>query len=193
MTKTLTYVTLAVVLVMVIAGGYFFPKANTAFGASPAGTTLSTAKIAEQVTNVATDTQFAILNTDANDRSITGVDIFLTAGAATSSLYTVQCATSSVATGLNGSTNYIFNSTFPVTYGTTTANSNFYVSSSSPGIVSTTTSVTGSPAANYVNNFVRNWKANSYLICKLVNSGTGQNNLFDPAMTGFISFSYKGQ
>lgn len=185
--KILTNILLGI-LIVIVAYSVFY-KAQIAFG-STAGTTLTTSKIAEQIISTATDTQMAITNTDTSDRTITSAELFLSGGAATTSLYTVNCATSTVATGLNGSTNYILSTALPVTYGTTTNGSNFYFGTSSPGLVGTSTT-SGFPA-NYVNNYVRVWKAGSTLVCKLVNSGTGQNNLFDPSMVGFLSFSYKG-
>lgn len=184
---------IATAILVIAVAGFFLLLPKTSFGASPAGTTSNDPKIAQENVTTATDTVFALPNTDGNARIVNGVDVYLTGGAATTSLYTIQCATSTVATGLNGNTNYIFNSTFPVTYGTTTiAGGAFYTATSSGGIVSTTTTGTvGSPASNYVNNFVRTWGASTNLVCKLTNSGAGQNNLFDPLMTGYIGFTYR--
>lgn len=184
-----------IVLAAVALGGWFYPVQQIiqVASASPAGTTFASSKVAQESVTTATDTVFAMINSDSNDRTITSADVFLANGAATSSVYTIQCATSSVATGLNGNTNYIFNSSFPVTYGTTTVGNNFYVATSSPGIIATTTSVTGSPAANYIDNFARDWASGSYLVCKLATSQGSDLNTFDANMTGYIAFPYRGQ
>lgn len=72
MTKTLGFLLGALVLVVAIAGGYFFPELKITVG-SPAGTTFNTAKVAQININPQsiTSTSTSILNTDTSDRIVT--------------------------------------------------------------------------------------------------------------------------
>lgn len=165
--------------------------------ASPAGTTLSSAKIAEQVVSVTSSTTFSMLNSDATDRTITAADIFLTGGNSTSTIYTITCATStSLVQGLGGNTNNVLAVTIPAItanslYGTTT-NPGAYLASSSPGILGTSTPM-GGQLIQLQNTFARTWKTGSYLNCVVGTSVGAVNGLLDSAITGYISFPYRGQ
>lgn len=143
-----------VLVVLVVIGGYFYPKLPTVFGnaASPSGSTFGDSKIAFTswfpASNAATST--SMLNTDGNDRIINTLDYWCSSltsvnGAPlTSTGWIFTAATTSVANqGLQGSTNYVLSTTVA----TTTAE--LWVSSSTPGNTST---------VDY-----RRWAPNTYL------------------------------
>lgn len=162
--------------------------------ASPAATTLNSAKIAEQVVTVTSSSTFSMLNSDATDRTILSADVFLTGGNATNTTYAITCATSTdAAHGLNANTNTILAATFSPTngaiYGTTTGSGSAYIASTSPGITGTTTVAT---LPLILNNFARVWKTGSYLNC-IVNTTGNVQNTFDSLVTGYISFPYRTQ
>ncbi len=169
---------------LIVVGAYFFPlnhEVAPSVTASPAGTTLSTSKIAEQILTVSTTTVFSVLNSDANDRTIVSVDAFVTNGQSTTTSYSITCATSSAATGVGPTTSTAFSVTFANggIFGTTTSSGGAFVSTTTPGVITTSS------------NFARNWVAGSYLVCK--STASANNNLFDQNVTGFVSFTYRGQ
>lgn len=201
MKQNLILAGLAIVLVAAIAGGYYFPSLQVALG-SPAGTTFSNAKVAQQTVVVSTSTVFSILNSDASDRTISAIDMYLANGAATSSIPSLRCATSTVATGFTpANTNWILNQSFSQTeYGTSTGTKGFALASTSPGLTGTSTSPVSPTTGFYPPQtasstiYVRNWASGSYLVCENTNSGSfnGANTL-DAGTTGYIGFRYWGQ
>lgn len=64
-------------VVVAIAGAYEYPKLPVSFGVSPTGSTFTNAKFAGVTANLAAPgangTSSSVLNTDANDRFVTGV------------------------------------------------------------------------------------------------------------------------
>lgn len=155
--KVLAYVLGIIAVAVAVAMLLYLVMPRTSFGASPAGSSFSDAKIADVSVNFAAPganaTSTSVLNTDANDRYISyekvgceGVGTSQTAytGTGLASL-TVTIATSSTAAPSgNANTN-----TLPViTVGTST--SNFVMSSSTAA----------APGSNLVSNI---WAANSYL------------------------------
>lgn len=156
---------------------------------SPAGTTFNTAKVAQEVINTSTTTQLSILNTDASSRIITSADIAIYGGAATGSVPTLTCATSSTATlGGQPAANKILAANL-FALGTTTSNNMIYVSSSSPGITGTTTA---SFLTTGTNVWARTWNSGSYMTCSLTASDNSAN-LMDSGMVGTVGFKYLAQ
>jgi len=171
-----------------IAGAYYFPKTQFLAG-SPAGTSFNTAKVAGQAITTATTTTYAVLNSDASDREITGFDTNLANATATSTTYSLKCATSTSASSLQSNTNYILNTTLATSTFGTIINAGTFVASSSPGLTGTTTAST--LVADLTNQYVRVWKTGSYLVCQVT---TGDNyNAFNTTTTGTINFPYRGQ
>lgn len=164
---------------------------NAALPASSAGTTLNSAKLAEQIVTTSSSTIFSITNNDASDRIISSADAFLSGGTSTSTSYVIACATSSN-TGTAGANKILQLTIAPtdsLTFGTTTTG--FYMASSSPGITSTSTPQGGtSPQAR--NPFARVWASGSTLVCNLTTTGGG-GNLFDSGISGYVAFPYKGE
>lgn len=193
-TKSLVAIVLAVIIAGAIYGAYLYPQSQYAVSSS-AGTTFNSAKIAGESVTVATDTVFSISNTDASARTIRAAEVFLTGGAATNTLYTIACATSSTAGGINSNTNYVLKQSLNIYDGTTTpSGKNFFVASTSPGIMGTSTTAT-LPAygLSLTGNVARSWPSGTYLVCKLTTTSGSNDNLFDAGMTGTISFPYSAQ
>lgn len=160
---------------------------------SSAGSNFNTSKIAEQTLTVSTTTVYSVLNTDTSDRTITGADGFITNGNSTSTSYSVICATSTSATGQGTPSSAILAITFTNggIYGTTTLNGGAYFATTSPGVTGSTTPTQAVPSVTGLNNFARNWTTGTYLVCK--SSASANNGLFDPSVTGFLAFPYRGQ
>jgi len=138
--KSLT-VSLLVVLIVAI-GGYIYPQAQSLVqGISTSGSNFNGPSDATAVTSLLTSTSTSIQNTGGNDRAITSDHAFcqsvgtsngyLTGGGIAS--LTLQAATTSVANqGLQGNTNYVFNTTIATTSGLAA----YYVASSTEPIPS---------------------------------------------------------
>lgn len=187
---------------LVVAGfglliGYFvFPSAQ--FAASlPAGTNNSDAKFYTQNFSVASDTVYSVLNTDSTDRLITGFEFYGTGGTATTSQYSLNCGTSTVASGIAVSTSYIVNQNLSQTgFATTTgAATPLYIASSSPGLTGTSSITSLSTGLLGTSAIVRVWPTNTYLTCKLVDNTSGANalNTFDSLTKGYIGFQARTQ
>lgn len=186
-TKMVYWILGAVVLGGLLWGAYQYPKEGaTPFVGSSAGATFQTAKIAEQIVGVSTSTQVAILNGDVSDRIITDGGFYIANSAATTSTYTIFCATSSVATGFSpANTNWLFNQNING-IGTTTGAGGTYVSSTSPGITGT---AGGTNATS-----TRVWGSGTYLMCQINNNASANDvDLFSSGTTGYIGFGYKGE
>jgi len=186
---TVTNVLLAVLLVLVVYVAFF--KAVPAFGASnPAATSYNSARIAEENVTTGTTTTFAILNTDATDRIITGTEVELANALSTTTSINVNCGTSTTASQIVApATSYIFSAKLSAAniYGTTTA-AGMYLATTSPGITGTSTAST---LIDTTNAFARVWKTGTYLVCQ-VTTGDSYNALTS-GTTGFISFPYRAQ
>lgn len=182
------------VLVAGVIGAYFYPKLVGPLAGSPAGSNFADPKIAEQIVTTSTSTVFSQLNTDGSDRIIDSVSAFLQNGAATTSVYSVVCATSSSPSGfVPANVNYVLNQQLNSGFGTSTGSGGLFLASSSPGITGTSTATI---PANLppLNPYARVWKAGSYLICSLTASGSNNAaNTLDAATTGFFGFPYRPQ
>lgn len=155
MKQNLILAGLVLVLGVAIVGGYYFPKVQLSVG-SPAGTTFNTAKIAAvsytPSTSAASST--SILNTDTSTRIITGG--FSSCNGTNGQGFTLTVATTSVASqGLQGNANYAEN----IVATTTTTSTNFYVGSTTEGVITNTS---------------RLWPSGTYLsfVASAVNAGT---------------------
>ncbi len=189
------------VIVLAIVGAYFYPQFQsvTTLGASnTAGTNYNSSKVAEQNLVVATDTVFSQLNTDGTDRFITSFEFFATGGTATTSYYTINCATSTTAGGNGPLTSAIVSSAISSananatqSFGTTTGAGFAYAATSSPGLTGTTSAAIN----NGANPFVRIWPTGTYLTCKTANTTSGSNalNTLDANTVGFTAFGYRAQ
>lgn len=190
---------IVIILVGVVAvGAYFYPSSSTLLGASlPAGTTNGDTKIAQESIVTATDTIFSMLNTDSTDRNIASFEMRAANGAATSSLYNINCGTSSTAGGVGPTSSYVVGAVLSTSntgtntqFGTTTG-SGFYVATSGPGVMGTSSSL----ANGNVNPIDRVWPTNTYLTCKVADqvSGTNALNTLDANTNGFTEFTYRIQ
>ncbi len=184
MNTKLIWVAVIIVLAVAICA-YFFPQVRSAFGAnSPAGASFTDAKSAGQQVNTATDTVFSMLNSDASDRIIKATDVYLAGSSATTSNYLINCATSTVANGLSGNTNYILAQNLSAGLGTTT-NSGLFFSSTSPGL---------SGANVAASTTARVWPAGTYLVCKAKDTASANSlNTFPTGTTGTFNFPYLPQ
>lgn len=179
-------ITIALVIVAILAlGAYFFPQASYQSVGSTAGATNTTAKIAQQIVTTSSSTIFAILNTDASDRTIASANIFLANSSATTTLNTITCATSTTPYDYGSNSNFILHYDTSFNSGTTTGATGLYVATSSPGMTGTTTAST-LPVKQSIG---RVWKTGTYLVCVDVTSG-GNSNLFSSGTTGYVGFSY---
>ncbi len=185
------------VVALAIIGGYFFPRNHTpqvVVGA--VGDSNTTSKIAEcsldmSTTSLATasttPTSSCLFNGSSQDRIVTaittnyynlGVMTFNGAGVAST---TLTMATGTVLTS-STNTNYLWDSPLATTTDGSTAIgiSGIYVSSTSPGILGTGSTLT--TGVSQLNTYARIWKAGSYIV-PLTNatSSTG---------TGTITISY---
>ena len=157
MTKTIILGVLAVIVTGGIVGGYYFPKNNPVFGSSPAGSTFSTQKVAQVAVNLASPgsngTSTSILNTDANDRFITGEEVGCETVGTSKTAYTgtgLASLTLTIATTSTAAPATISNTnTLPVVT-IATATPNFVISSSTAG----------TPGTSIVSNI---WASGSYL------------------------------
>lgn len=122
-----------IVLIAVIAGAYFYPRANSFLGAvAPAGTTAAQKGWVSVDFALSTGSSTSVLNTDSFDRYVTdtvaycqGLGTMLTnTGAGVANLTLQVATTTSSAQGLQGSTQYVAN----VTIATTTNNGTTFVS-----------------------------------------------------------------
>lgn len=99
------------VIVGAIAYNYFSPKFGTIGTGSAIGTTNSTQRIAQAVcNNQATTTYVSFLNSNATDRVMTSIELFMTGYQSTTTLFAVDVGTSTVAVGTS-STNYFLHAT----------------------------------------------------------------------------------
>lgn len=160
MTKTAKIV--LVVMAAAIVGAYFFPKVkNLAQASNAAGTTFSTAKVAEitWTPSTAAASTTSVYNSDAKDRVVdssfvdcsgTGTShVFPDTGGALTS-WIVSAATTSVANeGTQGNVNYVLDAG---TNAISTSTPFVYSASSTPG----RSGVTGG-------NFVRIWPTGTYM------------------------------
>lgn len=184
----------AVVIGLAIWGGYNYPEAVPAQQAigSSAGTSFNSEKVAEQVVTTATTTAYSLTNTDAFVRTITRADMALANGVSTSTNYVIKCATSTSASAIApANTNWILNMVVDsagTNFGTTTGASGLFMASSSPGITGTSTSGIVNTG---INPKARVWNSGELVTC-LVTTTVGNANGFDPNMTGFIAFPYRG-
>ncbi len=193
-----------VLLAVAIVGAYEYPKYSVSLGSSASGSTFLNAKSAGQAiaTNSSTSTLYAVLNTDTSDRIIDGAVVNLLTvanGQATSTTFQITCATSSVATGFTPSnTNYVYNQLIKAVptepFGTTTGNQlGYYLSTSSPGIMGTTTTAFSGGAGIFVNQYARDWPTGTYLVCELTTAVGSLSNLLASTTQGVITFPYHGQ
>lgn len=185
MSRTTPWVFVGLIITaLAIFGAYEYPKPTAvehlAVG-SPAGSTFNTSKVAEESLVISSSTVYSVLNGDTADRIITDVRAYLSGGAATTSTFTLTCATSSNAYNFGSNANKILvASTTPSLVG------GQYIASSSPGVLGTTTA---SVVANALNQVTRVWASGSYLVCTNVSSQTPYN-LYDSNTTGFVAFHY---
>ncbi len=153
--------------------------------ANPGGTTYTSGKVLSQNINTSTSTFFSMQA--AVDSIITSATFHAYNGAATSSNYILQCATSSTAyqPAAGVVTNLVLNATLnPL--GTTTG-AGMYFSSTSPGITGIPFG-TGSTTARII-------PAGSYLVCSSTNSvaNTNSANTFDSNTVGIMGFTVLGE
>lgn len=194
------------VLAIIAVAGMFLPLGGTQketireimnAGASPVGSTFLSAKLAAGTVSTATTTTISLYNSDASDRVIRSAEISLTGETnSTTTNYTIKCATSSIATGMLTSPNYIVNQNINTVsgglgmFGTSTGGNLLYVASSSPGLTGyASTSLLGFG----INQYARIWAAATYLNCTVTTSSGSNSNLFGAGMTGVIAFPYLGQ
>lgn len=130
----------ALALLILGFAGYKLLHPSLTGGASAAGTTNSSARIAQSTcVGTATTTIVSLQNTDAQDRLVNSVDMFSTGYSATSVWNLLQAGTSSQSVGTT-TTNYLINWTIAtgtsVTYasagqvaGNSTSSLNFVISS----------------------------------------------------------------
>lgn len=158
MSKQNTILGILIVVILVLAGYAFWPRSQVA-GSSAVGTTNTTPRIAETVcNNLGSTTIASFYNGDGSDRVITSVDL-VTIPAATTSLNAVWAATSTQASGIGASTNYLLNITFatttsPVYIVSSTASSSAVTTATSTALTTGTGWLTGSPQ--------RIWASGSY-------------------------------
>lgn len=191
MKQNLILAGIVVVLGLAIGGAYAYPRATEQVQqgqGSPAGTSFNTAKVASQQVTVGTTTTFSQLNSDVSDRTILGVDIMLRGATATSTTYTVACATSTTASSLQSNPNSILNTTLATSTFGSIIGVGTQVSSSSPGVTGTTTA---SVLASLANPTARNWAAGTYLNCQVTT--VDNYNAFNSTTNGTISFPYRAQ
>jgi hypothetical protein len=155
MTNTLKSITIGLIVVLLVAiGAYFYPTQNVRVGAvSSSGAYANTVSWSSTVFAPLTGTSTSILNVGGSDRAILGTYVTCT-GLGTSQTYTtgtglasltLQSATTSVsATGLQGNANYATN----VTIATTSPSTNFYIATTTEGVLQYTSRI---------------WPVNTYL------------------------------
>lgn len=157
--KKIISVVLAVIVVAAIVGGYYFPKFNSAgiAGSSATGSTFNTAKTAAIVMNLATAganaTSSSILNSDSNDRFVTGVRVGCNGVGTSKTAYT--------GTGLAALTLTVGTSTTaaPATFvGFANVMSAFTLGTSTPVLV-----VASSTLQTATSSLAAFWPANSYM------------------------------
>lgn len=150
---TYTKLIVGVLVVLAIAGGYFYPKAlNTVVLGSPVGSTFNTAKIAAinfaPTTGSATST--SILNTDASDRYVIDGFAFCTGVGSSQVAYT--------GTGLNALT---------LKAATTTTNAPAGVSNTNNALaltIATSSNVTSNASTTVATNaFAGVWGSGTYM------------------------------
>lgn len=152
-----TKILIGLVAVVAIIGGYYFPKLDFTAGSSPAGSSFNTANIAAVVVDLsapgANATSTSLLNSDANDRFITGFRVGCNGVGTSRTAYT--------GAGLSALTLTIGTSTTaaPASFvGFANVATNFTLGTSTPVLVvasSTTQTATSSLAAR--------WSAGSYV------------------------------
>ena len=188
MKNYIKYIVGGVVIVLAFGlGWYLHQNHQYAVGAVTNGATNSTAQIAEQSINApATSTLLSILNTSDNTEYINTFEMAFANGVSTTSTYTIQCATSSVATSLNGNTNYVVNASVQE-FGTTTGLGMYVPSSTTPGVIGQN--------ANALGTSTRQWAGGSstYLVCVDLNSGNTGTALLDSGITGYLRFGITRQ
>ena len=177
------------------------PVQQNGTGTPTAGATFGTQRIAQANVTNSTSTITSILNTDSNTRMIADASFYLANGAATSSNYTITCATSSTQYGIgtNSGNNFVLATTIiPYGFATSTTGA-FMPASTSPGIMGTSTTPiggqgTGSAPAAQINLQARQWASGEYLNCVTTAAGDfNASGKLPTGITGFVSFSYWAQ
>ncbi len=192
MTKNIVYVVTGIIIALVlILIGKSFDSTQVAVGTITSGTVNTTAPIAEQSFNaVSSTTILSIFNGDDNARIINDVSFFQTGANASTSIFTVTCATSTTGSAnLNAlgvaNTNYVLNTLLATSSSITPFSS--YFASTSPGIIGQT--IGGGELATST----RQWAPSSYLVCITSSTGGSTSGLFDAGSKGYIRFSYSRQ
>lgn len=159
------------------------------------GATQATAPISQQsISAVSTTTILSILNTDDNYRVINSVEAYYSGGAASTTIYSVTCATSSVATGYSqpatGVINYVLNTVLNSIFsnGVATSSTIFLAASTSPGLSNYLSTGNSALATS-----TKQWAPNSYLVCETTTTGGSTSNLLDAGYSGFIRFGISRQ
>lgn len=173
---------LAIGVVVVLLVGLFIhawssEKGQTA-GAAPAGSSFSSAKAPGQQFTLSSSTIFAQQNTDGNGRAIKAVDFFLQTGA-TSTTYTIACATSSTQFWpTTANPNPVLQQSLQTIGAGTTTGAGLYISSSSPGVMG--------QALGAASTTARIWANADWMVCKETSSPA--NDLLPSTADGVITF-----
>lgn len=169
-----------VLVALVAVGAYFFPRMQPVNQAQltqgTPGDTNSTARIAECSLDMSTTTPTlatttgatgCLFNNSSQDRIITSIEVYAhSLGTMVNGTLGVQATTTLILSTSTGtqyptSNNSVFSQSLATTSNGTTALTDLFIATSSPGIIGTGSTVTyGQPE---INSFVRIWPAGTYI------------------------------